>query len=187
MRGADMRQHIIETASNLFYNQGYNSTGINEIIAKSGIAKATLYSHFKSKDDICVAYLRHRNTSFMEQIDEYCNRKSKGKNRVIGIFDFLALFYDQPEFNGCWCQNTVSEIPHDKKRIKDEIKSQKTSFLTFINQLIDDNLPDLSKTRSASLSRQLYVLYEGAIAESFLMDDNWPIKEAKKLAKQLVK
>lgn len=57
MARQDTRDHIINTASELFYNQGYNLTGINEIIEKAEIAKATLYSHFKSKEELIQAYL----------------------------------------------------------------------------------------------------------------------------------
>ena len=49
MKHAEVRNRIIETASDLFYRNGYNSTGINQIIAEAGIAKATLYNHFKSE------------------------------------------------------------------------------------------------------------------------------------------
>jgi len=52
-----VKERILETASHLFYEKGYNLTGINEIIEKAGVAKASLYSHFRSKEDICLAYL----------------------------------------------------------------------------------------------------------------------------------
>lgn len=57
MAARDTKDLILETASNLFCNNGYNLIGINEIIDKSGIAKATLYNHFKTKEDILLAYL----------------------------------------------------------------------------------------------------------------------------------
>ena len=56
VRKSDIRENIVKTASELFYRNGYNSTGINEIIRESGIAKATLYNHFKSKEDLCLSY-----------------------------------------------------------------------------------------------------------------------------------
>jgi len=59
MKHGLVKEHIIKTAADLFYTNGYNSTGINEIIKEAGIAKATLYNHFKSKGDVCIAYLKH--------------------------------------------------------------------------------------------------------------------------------
>ena len=54
-----VKDRLLETASVLFYQNGYNNTGINEVIEKANVAKASLYSHFKSKDSICIAYLAH--------------------------------------------------------------------------------------------------------------------------------
>ncbi|MFT6754704.1 MAG: AcrR family transcriptional regulator, partial [Urechidicola sp.] len=52
MRKQGVKERIIATASDLFYNQGYNQTGINQIISEAGVAKASLYQHFRSKEDI---------------------------------------------------------------------------------------------------------------------------------------
>jgi len=50
-------ERILDVASDLFYRQGYRATGINEVIKESGVAKATFYNHFPTKDDLCYAYL----------------------------------------------------------------------------------------------------------------------------------
>ena len=81
MKHSEVKNRIIETASFLFYKNGYNLTGINEIISETGIAKATLYNHFKSKEDICLAYLQFKNTSFLKDIEAYTATKQKGKTK----------------------------------------------------------------------------------------------------------
>ena len=50
------RERILDTATILFHQQGYNSTGINQIISEAKVAKASFYQHFKSKDDLCAAF-----------------------------------------------------------------------------------------------------------------------------------
>ncbi|WP_395765358.1 TetR/AcrR family transcriptional regulator [Elizabethkingia anophelis] len=52
------RERILATATILFHRQGYNNTGINQIIIKSGVSKATFYDHFKSKDDLCIEFFK---------------------------------------------------------------------------------------------------------------------------------
>lgn len=181
----DVRQHIIITASTLFYRNGYNSTGINEIISESGIAKATLYNHFKSKEDICLAYLRYKHTKFTYDIKEFCLSKAKGKNQVLAVFDFLSLFFKEKDFNGCWCIKTVSEIPKENERIRTEIQTQKNQLIDFIADLISDNL-DLSKIETETLAKQIYLLYESAVAESHLHQDQWPIDQAKRICEKII-
>ena len=186
MKNSAIRQNIIETASFLFYKNGYNSTGINQIISESGIAKATLYSHFKSKEDICIEYLKFKNTTFLEDIESFCRAKRKGENQVLAVFDFLQNFFKDKDFNGCWCIKTVAEIPQDNIRIRKEIQKEKNDFLQLINQLISDNLEDLSSREVTSLGKQIYLLYESAVAESHLHQEDWPIKEAKKLCAKIL-
>ncbi|MCL5247495.1 TetR/AcrR family transcriptional regulator [Cellulophaga sp. 20_2_10] len=186
MKHSEVKQNIIETASTLFYRNGYNSTGINEIIAEAGIAKATLYNHFKSKEDICLAYLEFMNVTFIKDIKSFCERKPKGAQRVLALFDFLDVFFLQKDFNGCWCIKTVSEIPKDNERIRREIQNQKTNFIALISNLIADNLELKNNKSLDSYARQIYLLYESAVAESHLHQDSWPIKETKNICSQII-
>ena len=85
MRKTNIKQQIIDVASELFYKQGYNTTGVNEIIAKSEIAKATLYHHFKSKEDICIAYLEKRHNLFLNSFKEFVSQQNKGKQQLVYV------------------------------------------------------------------------------------------------------
>ena len=60
------RDDLVETALRLFYANGFNATGIDRILAESGVAKMTLYKHFRSKDDLILAALELRDTQFRE-------------------------------------------------------------------------------------------------------------------------
>lgn len=167
----------------MFYNKGYNLTGINEIIAEASIAKATLYSHFKSKEDICIAYLQYKNNAFLQAITNFCNTKKEGVDRVTAIFDFLLEFYNTNEFNGCWCVRTISEIPRDNKKIKAEIQLQKTSFISFIENLLKVNT---NASDTETLAKHYYLLYEAAVSESHLHTEAWPINLAKEMSYKLI-
>ena len=186
MKRSEIRKRIIETASSLFENNGYHSTGINEIISESGIAKATLYNHFKSKEDICLAYLQYKNSTFLKDIEVFADSKVKGEAQVLALFDFLEMFFQDNDFNGCWCIKTVAEIPMDNQRIREEIQIQKRDFLNLIEDIINNNLDHISQEQVSSLARKIYLLYEGAIGESHLHQADWPIKEARALCAQII-
>lgn len=178
-----VRERIIATASRLFYEQGYNRTGINQILKESGVAKASMYDHFESKEDICVAYLEHMDDQFAYNLTEFLRKKRKGRGRVLGVFDFLQEFYNAENFRGCWCLNTMAEIPQDDQRIKEEIRKQKESLRKIIKSLVVENLPE---EEDQTLADQLYLLYEGALMESYLYGSNWPISLVKSMAKKIV-
>lgn len=186
MRHSEIKQNIIETASHLFYKNGYNLTGINEIISKSGIAKATLYNHFKSKEDICVAYIQFMNSTFLTDIEKFCKNKAKGASQPIAIFDFLLMFFKDKDFNGCWCIKTVSEIPKENQKIRSVIQEQKKKFIGFIRNLLADNQILKADKEIDTLSKQIYLLYESAVSESHLHQEDWPIISAKKLCSQII-
>lgn len=179
-----VRDRVILTASKLFYEKGFNSTGINEIIEKSEVAKASLYDHFKSKEEICLAYLQKMDDDFIQGISSFIEKRPRGKERVVAIFDFLLKFFHSKNFRGCWCLNTISEIPRDNVKINNEIRDQKNSFRKMIHKLVKENV----KTKnSKTLAYQLYLLYEGAIVESHLNNNEKPIIVARKMASVFLK
>lgn len=180
------RALIINTASELFYKNGYNLTGINEIIAKASIAKATLYSHFKSKEDLCIAYLEYRDEILSKNLQEFCEGKSIGDAQLLAVLQFLIPFFKSEQFNGCWCIRTLAEIEPQNEKIRACIKKSKVDFLQYIKKLVKQNKPQLKTYAQKQLTNRIYLLYEGAILESHLHNEIWPIKEAVKLLKEIL-
>lgn len=173
---------IITSASNLFYTNGYNSTGINEIISKSGIAKATLYSHFKSKEDICMAYLKQRHDSFLESLKSYVSKRKKGRNQLLAIFDLLRDMYREEDFHGCWGLKTLGELSPKQKKILGAIQKQKKELLLYLGEVVSDNITNISKAETEKISGGIYLLYDSAITESHLFKNDWPIYTARSIA-----
>lgn len=185
MQRPELHLHIITTAGKLFYTQGYNSTGINEIIEKCDIAKATLYSHFKSKEDICIAYLEQRHNRFMESLKGYVNRRKSGKNQLLAIFDLLQDMYREENFQGCWAQKTLGELSPNQKKILGVIQKHKKNVLLYLGEVVGENIHNISKAEIEKISGGLYLLYESAITESHLFKNDWPIYTAKNIASLL--
>ena len=185
MQRNELHEHIISSAGDLFYSQGYNSTGVNEIITKCDIAKATLYSHFKSKENICVAYLNQRHSTFIKNLKGYVNDRPKGKNQLLAIFDLLRDMYLEENFQGCWGLKTLGELSPDQTTILSVIQQQKKELLLYLGEVVGDNISNLSKAETEKISGGLYLLYESAVTESHLFKNDWPIFIAKSIAPSL--
>jgi AcrR family transcriptional regulator len=71
------RERIVETTFELFAKQGYNSTGINQIIADAGVAKASFYLHFKSKEDLCVEFLNVRHQYWFSELNTFLSKEKR--------------------------------------------------------------------------------------------------------------
>ena len=181
-----IEEHLIETASELFYKQGYSLTGINEVIKEAGIAKATLYNYYKSKDALCVEYLRFMGDQFMIDLEEYVYNHPRGRRQVLSFFDFLTEFCTSDDFHGDWCVNTNAQILKDNVLVIEEIQQQKSNLFTFIKQVISENLVDPSEEDVVNLTRKVYLLFDGAMVESWLVNSNWPIETAKEMCGQIL-
>ncbi|MEM9260628.1 MAG: TetR/AcrR family transcriptional regulator [Bacteroidota bacterium] len=186
MKSSTVRSTIIETASELFYKKGFNSTGINEVIKEAGIAKATLYSHFRSKDELCLAYLQHRHAAFIEGIEAAALAAPADGSQLVALFDFLEAFYHTKDFTGCWAQRTISELPTGGGAVRKEVLTQKQELIRLIERLVASNRPQLTEGAQQALARQIYLLYEGAVSESYLQADSWPIASARNICKALL-
>ncbi|MCL6267359.1 TetR/AcrR family transcriptional regulator [Flagellimonas myxillae] len=185
MQRPELHEHIITTAGNLFYLNGYNSTGINEIVDKCGIAKATLYSHFKSKEDICIAYLQQRHDQLLDSLKSFVSKRKAGKNQLLAIFDYLRDLYREENFQGCWGLKTFGELAPTQKKIIGVIQKNKKELLLYLGEVVGENIINVSKAEIEKISGGIYLLYESAITESHLFKNDWPIYMAKNMAPSL--
>ncbi len=181
------KQHILEVSSELFYKNGYSGTCLNQIIEKSKISAEELHENFESKEAICIAFLKQKNKKFLLDIEAFLNEKPFGNKRIISVFDFLESLYDSHEFGGCLRIKTIQDIPEENYMLLSSIKEHKGNFLKFIEALITVNKPELSDKDYKVLSKQLYIMYEGAISQSFLHKEKWPIATAKALFERVIK
>jgi AcrR family transcriptional regulator len=175
----DARSRIVETASRLFYEQGYNSTGINQVIKEAEVAKASLYQYFPSKDDLLVEYLKQAMVKTNQALQSAAEKHKTPREKALAIFDFLLQHIRRTEFNGCNFLNISSELPNGNSTIKALIKKQKN----FIRSLFTAILEPVGKE---DLADELYLLFDGALATSKVHGDVWPVKTARKVAEKLL-
>jgi len=183
------RQRIIETALRLFYQQGYRATGINQIIAESNVAKATFYSHFPSKEKLCVAYLQARHTIWMDWLKESVDRQVSAPARLLGVFNFIRDWMSGCDFRGCAFLNIASEIPNLDSEIRKVVVRHKDSLKEYIGRLlaeVKDSGATLPDTDRQQVVNMLYVLAEGAIVASQNYGQVWPVDAARQAAAYLL-
>lgn len=183
------RQRIVDTALRLFYEQGFRSTGVNQIIAESNVAKATFYSHFRSKEKLCVAYLQARHEVWMGWLQQRVERQGPGPDRVLGIFDFIRDWMSSSGFRGCAFLNIASEIPDMTSDIRAEVVRHKDCLREYIAGLLvadETSGPAGDDSARQQVAAMLYVLVEGAIVASQNYGHTWPVDAAQQAAEQLL-
>src|SRR5262249_52243384 len=101
MRESAVKERILETASRLFYDQGYHVTGINQIIEEADIARASLYNHFPSKTDLLLAYLDQTHQEWFMELDHYLTDFSTPREKLLALFDFRIERQRTLKYKGC--------------------------------------------------------------------------------------
>ena len=167
---------ILETAGRLFYRQGYQSTGINQIIAESEVAKASFYSHYPTKEHLCISYLSALSDAWFVTLEHKVKNKKSEKTRISALFDHIIAFHTEENFRGCAFLNVRAEVGQSSSTITEEIARHKTKLLTYFKQLIADD----------KKAARIYILYEAALMECQVFADTWPAKQAKELALEII-
>lgn len=183
-------ERILAVATELFYKQGYRATGINEVIKKSGVAKATFYSHFPTKDDLCKVYLKGLSDRELEFVDSYIEAAKNPEQRFLAILESLEPWLIDTEFRGCAFINMASEIPDPGsplrapgKKLYDLLRSR---VRTLSQELIDSDSKKYGHLDAEELSNDYMVIFSGAIGMGEIYHDIWPVDHAVKTMKRLI-
>ena len=160
------RERLLAAADELFYKEGVHTVGIDRVIAHAGVAKASLYNTFGSKDELVRAYLQRRQQTRQERIQARLTTLDTPRERLLGVFDVLADVFAQPGYRGCAFQNASAEGPDDGtvSSVCDDIRGwTRTLFI------------DLAREAGAAdpegLARRLVLLYDGATVSARMDKD----------------
>ena len=175
--GRGARQRILDTATELFYRDGINATGVERLAAESSVSKRTLYQHFPSKTAVVEEYLR--------SIEDRVANPQQGthqtpRERLLAVFQ--APTSRGGPLRGCPFHNAAVESAGAMPGVQEIVRASKRSFI--------NGLAELAKQAGAAdpqqLGNELGVLYEGAAALATSLDDSSPWAYARRAAESLI-
>lgn len=154
------REKVLQTAGELFYRQGFVAVGVDTIVAQSGVAKMSLYRHFKSKDALIEAYLLHAHEQFMGWFLAQQEGKDTPLEKLHAIFDGLDVLTSSPRCRGCAFVVAAAEFP-DQEHVGHVVaRTHKTQVMKHLGGLARK----AGVEQPALLARQLLLLMDGAFA-----------------------
>jgi AcrR family transcriptional regulator len=160
------RERLLAAADELFYREGVQSVGIDRIVQQAGVAKASLYNLFGSKEALVQAYLDARHANTMTQIERALPRFRTPRERLLGVFDAQGQVFTEPGFNGCAHMNASAEAHHGGPAEGAIERSRHWTRALFTNLAREAGVADYEE-----LARQLHLLYDGAGASARLDRD----------------
>ena len=154
--GPSARERLLAAANELFYDEGVHTVGIDRVIERAGVAKASLYNTYGSKDELVRVYLEQRHAVVTARISKYLERYAGPRERLLGVFEAQGELFAQPGFRGCAFVSASAESPGEAvSRAADDYRAWIRGLLTSLAR--EAGAPDPEQ-----LGQQLHMIYDGA-------------------------
>jgi AcrR family transcriptional regulator len=158
------RERLLAAANELFYNEGVHTVGIDRIIEHAGVAKASLYNTFGSKDELVRAYLQARHNSVTQSITQAVDRYDTPRERLLAVFEGQEELFNQPDYRGCAFARASAE-----SQPGDLAEQAANAYRRWVRALLTELAARAGVPEPEALARQLHLLYDGS-GQSARMD-----------------
>lgn len=163
----DLREKILETASDLFYRLGVRAVGVDLVVEKAGVAKTSLYRHFRTKDDLIAAFLEREDLDFWRTWDRVAALHAKdAKAELDAQLGWIGERVGKQNYRGCPQINVAAEFPeadHPARKVAKAHKRELRRRLKVIAERLKVGATD-------ELAGQLAVLINGAFVSTQLFE-----------------
>jgi AcrR family transcriptional regulator len=167
----------------LFYAKGIRAVGIDLLIARADVAKASFYRYFRSKRELILAYVDLREEAWLAWLQEQVEGgASTPATRLLAIFDALGVLFGDPEYRGCAAMNAVAEVGTEFPDVLDRARHHTELLNDYVGVLASQaRLP-----RPADVADQWVALIRGAMAVAQCMRNAAPAWAAREAAEGLL-
>ncbi|MER7933452.1 TetR/AcrR family transcriptional regulator [Streptomyces sp. NPDC093272] len=150
------RERLLSAANELFYAEGVQSVGIDRIIERAGVAKASLYNTFGGKEQLIRAYLDSRYARMSARLLRAVEGADGPRERLLAVFDAQTALFSEQGFHGCAFLAASAEAKRGGT-----IEEVSDLYRAWVRALLTDLAREAGAPDPASLARQLQLLYDG--------------------------
>lgn len=181
--GADARERIIRTAYELFTRHGMTAVGVDRIVAEAGVAKTTLYRHFRSKDDLIAEVVeRHHQLLLRDWLEpETRKRGATPADQLLAVFETLDEWFGDENFQGCLLINSLLEA-HDRYGT---VRHASIRAIDDVYVFLERLAVEANAREPERLAQQIHLLVRGAVVAAAQGRPD-AVQEASVLARQLI-
>jgi len=182
-------ERILEVASELFYTQGYRATGINEVIRESGVAKATFYHHFPTKDDLCHAYVMAVRDEGLARVDSFMASAKGSLNRYLAPMQSMGPWLKDTDFRGCPFMHMAAEVPDHTSPLRKVGSKLYRDMAKRVRKVCDELIDSdrkYAQLDAEQLSHDYMLVLTGAIALAELYHVITPIEQGVATLRRLI-
>jgi len=181
-RETDARERIVEGSYELFAQRGIQAVGVDEVIETAGVAKATLYRHFPSKNDLVIAFLERREERWTRELVE-AGARSRGstpEEQLLAIFDVFDEWFRREDFEACSFISVLLEMGPDHPAGKASIR-----HLENIRSIVRGLAEEAGLRDPAAFAHSWHILMKGSIVAA-VEGDFEAAHRAQSMARELI-
>ena len=155
------RSRLVDAAYELFSSQGIRAVSIDAILERSGVARKTLYRHFRSKDALVLEFLRERETRWTQEwlMGDVERRASDPEGRLLAVFEVFDGWFRREDFEGCSFINVMLELADDEE----PAVAASVVHLANIREHLKELASEAGLADPDNFARQWHILMKGSI------------------------
>lgn len=176
------RERLLAAANELFYEEGVHTVGIDRVIERAGVAKASLYSTFGSKEELVRAYLQGRAEERQRRISGRIAQHEDPREQILALYDYLGERTADPAYRGCAFINASAEGPRGETKVSQVCNDSRA----WLRGLLIELARECGAHDPELLGRQLVMLYDGAAVAASMEKDPDAAARAKAMANALL-
>ncbi len=177
-----VRDRLLAAANELFYQEGIHTVGIERVLERAGVAKASLYSTFGSKDELVRAYLLARHERRQARVNARIARYESPREKILAIFDLIAELAAEPNFRGCAFMRASAEGPAGESKVTQVCADTRG----WTRRLYTDLARQVGVSDPEAVGRRLMLLYDGAMVGAAMEGGAGAAKTARAMAQELL-
>lgn len=163
---SEARSRLLSTATRIFYAEGIHSVGIDRIVEEARVTRATLYRHFKGKDELILAYLDQADQGLRAQAEAAQAGEESAADKIRAVCRTITAGIQSPGFRGCAFLNAAAEYSDPDHPVHRAVLAHRQWFLETVTGL----LAQTGDTPAEPAGRHLVMLRDGAMASGCLSD-----------------
>jgi AcrR family transcriptional regulator len=159
-------ERLLEAADRVFYGEGIHATPVDRVITETGVTRATFYRHFRSKEDLVVAYVERRDQAIRTAAHTAARAATDPAQLLLALIDGVAAEVCQPGFRGCPFINAAAEYPDPDHPVRRAVADHRAWF----HGALAEALSGTRHSDPQSGARTLAMLRDGAMVAGYLED-----------------
>lgn len=179
---APAKARILETANELFYEDGIRNVGVDRIISASAVTKATFYKHYRAKDNLIVEYISNRHERVKANLGGLIERAPDAGTALREFVAAVSAEIASPGFRGCPFINAAAEFPDAEHPVRRVVLSHREWYVDTLAGL----LRDLGHPTPGDGADELLLARDGALSGGYAGDSIAAIAALQRIAGRVI-